>query len=136
GSLSDRSSWVREQESGTRPKFQSAIRNPQSAIPVGADTPVADAPGSGLDPAIQLAAYAGKMAWLDFQQRSGDDNMDPTRVGVILGNIVLPTEATSAMTEEYLGEIFAKKLGVTQIRPAPFRNRFDPRCRDAAHQPA
>ncbi len=42
----------------------------------------------------------------------GDGGVDKERVGVIIGNIVLPTDAASAMTEEIFGAVFeAKVLG-------------------------
>src|SRR3982750_2319657 len=45
---------------------------------------------SRLDPAFHLALHAGRQAWRD----AATGQLDRRRVGVVLGNIVLPTEAT------------------------------------------
>ncbi len=55
------------------------------------DLPTTD-PG-GLDPVVSLALLAGRMAWDAARTASLDRN----RVGVILGHIALPTDATSRL---------------------------------------
>jgi acyl transferase domain-containing protein len=57
----------------------------------------------GLDPAFRLAIVVAKHAWDDAQT----DRLDRGRVGVVFGNIVLPTETASAITREVIGGAFA-----------------------------
>ena len=59
-----------------------------------------------LDPMVHLALHAGRQAWLD----SATDPVDPARVGVMLGNIVLPTAAASAMADWIIGRRFEREL--------------------------
>jgi acyl transferase domain-containing protein/3-hydroxymyristoyl/3-hydroxydecanoyl-(acyl carrier protein) dehydratase len=61
-----------------------------------------------LDPMFHLALHAGRQAWRD----AVIEGLDRDRVGVVIGNIVLPTEATSALARETLGRTFAERLGV------------------------
>lgn len=58
-----------------------------------------------LDPMFHLLLHAGKAAWRDTVTR----NAAPDRTGVIIGNIVLPTDASSAITDEIFGPLFAEK---------------------------
>ncbi len=53
---------------------------------------------SGLDPMFHLALHAGRAAWRDAKTRE----IDRSRVGVVIGNIVLPTETASALAETAL----------------------------------
>ncbi len=66
----------------------------------------------GLDPMFHLALHAGRAAWRDAKT----DAVDRSRVPVIFGNLVLPTETTSALARETLGRAFAnrvrEKLGI------------------------
>ena len=57
-----------------------------------------------LDPMFHLALHAGREAWRDAVTSA----VDRSRVGVILGNIVLPTKKASALAREYLLEAFVK----------------------------
>lgn len=59
-----------------------------------------------LDPMVHLAVHAGREAWM--AARTGP--VDPRRVGVVLGNIVLPTTATAAMSDWTLGRRFQREL--------------------------
>ena len=60
-----------------------------------------------LDPVFHLALHAGRQAFA-----SGvTDHLDRRRVGVILGNIALPTERVSALARSYLGRTLAEKIG-------------------------
>ena len=77
-----------------------------------------DPAGLDLDPALlaeldvmhHLALHAGRQAW----QSGITDSLDPRRVGVILGNIALPTDRCSAYAWEVLGKAFAARIpGVT-----------------------
>src|SRR4051794_30929259 len=51
-----------------------------------------------LDPLFRLALRIGAEAWRSAVTRT----LDRSRVGVILGNIALPTETTSALTRAYV----------------------------------
>ncbi len=59
-----------------------------------------------LDPMVHLALHAGRQAWQDAVTKQ----LDPRRVGVILGNIALPTDSASAWTREILGRTIAEKI--------------------------
>ena len=60
-----------------------------------------------LDPMCHLALHAGRQAWRD----AVTDHLDPRRVGVILGNIALPTDSASAWTRDKLGREIAECIG-------------------------
>ncbi|MCH8977234.1 MAG: hypothetical protein IH909_06385, partial [Proteobacteria bacterium] len=55
-----------------------------------------------LDPLFHLLLHAGQEAWLDCKHES----LDKQRVGIIIGNIVLPTDASSTLADELLGPVF------------------------------
>ena len=61
---------------------------------------------AGLDPMFHLLLHAGRAAWRDMVTTG----VDLKRVGVIIGNIALPTDSASAMTEEILGPLFEEKV--------------------------
>ncbi len=61
----------------------------------------------GLDPMFRLALRAAQMAVEDARPEA----LDRDRTGVIFGNIVLPTDAASALALETLGRSFAERLG-------------------------
>jgi acyl transferase domain-containing protein/3-hydroxymyristoyl/3-hydroxydecanoyl-(acyl carrier protein) dehydratase len=69
----------------------------------------------GLDPVVQLALQAGRQAWAS----AATSGIDRRRVGVILGNIALPTEAAGALAEAWLGRTFREKV-LGESGPAPF----------------
>ena len=60
-----------------------------------------------LDPLFHLGLHAARAAVEDARKLSGT-NLN--RVGVILGNIVLPTESTSAMCRDVLGRTWIERL--------------------------
>jgi len=61
-----------------------------------------------MDPLFHVLLHAGQEAWLDCKHES----LDKQRVGVIIGNIVLPTDASSSLADELLGPVFeAQVLG-------------------------
>lgn len=62
---------------------------------------------SHLDPMFHLGLHAARAAYRDARQLSG---IEHSRVGVILGNIALPTESTSAICRDILGRTFVEKL--------------------------
>jgi acyl transferase domain-containing protein/3-hydroxymyristoyl/3-hydroxydecanoyl-(acyl carrier protein) dehydratase len=61
-----------------------------------------------LDVVFHLALHAGRQALQSGQVGA----LDRRRVGVVLGNIALPTEKASALARQYLGRTFAEKLGL------------------------
>ena len=63
-----------------------------------------------LDPMFHLALHAARAAWLDA--RTSD--LDRSRVGVVFGNIVLPTEAASKIASLTLGRTFEEALGIDE----------------------
>ena len=64
-----------------------------------------------LDPMFHVLLHAGRQAWQD----ANNDKLDKQRVGVIIGNIVLPTDASSALADETLGPAFESQLLGKQI---------------------
>ena len=84
---------------------------------------------TGLDRMFHLVLAAGVAAWRDM--RSTQINRE--RTGVILGNIVLPTDATSLLAEDYLGVHLSAQITGT---PATTTTRVDPLNRYAAGLPA
>jgi acyl transferase domain-containing protein/3-hydroxymyristoyl/3-hydroxydecanoyl-(acyl carrier protein) dehydratase len=59
-----------------------------------------------LDPVFHLALHAGRQVWVAGKM----EKVDRRRVGVILGNIALPTEKASALAREYLGRTFVERV--------------------------
>ena len=59
-----------------------------------------------LDPMFQLALHAGRQAW----RGAATEGLDRRRVGVVLGNIVLPTETSAALARAYLGRTLAEQV--------------------------
>ena len=72
-----------------------------------------------LDPMVHLALHAGRQAWRD----SVTEAVDPARVGVMLGNIVLPTASASAMADWILGRRFERELFRAAGVPMPPETR-------------
>ena len=68
-----------------------------------------------LDPMFHLALHAARAAWSDAQT----EGVDRSRVGVIFGNIVLPTEGASAIARATLGRTFEEALGVEPEQTNP-----------------
>src|SRR5262245_43856195 len=60
-----------------------------------------------LDPVFHLALAIGRMAWKD----AVTDALDRRRVGVILGNIALPTAAVSQWSRDLIGR------GASDVHP-------------------
>jgi acyl transferase domain-containing protein/3-hydroxymyristoyl/3-hydroxydecanoyl-(acyl carrier protein) dehydratase len=83
---------------------------------------------SRLDTAFHLALHAARAAWRDART----EDVDRSRVGVIFGNIVLPTEAASNIARATLGRTFEEALG---IEPEPFES-FEPLNTRVAGLPA
>jgi acyl transferase domain-containing protein/3-hydroxymyristoyl/3-hydroxydecanoyl-(acyl carrier protein) dehydratase len=62
----------------------------------------------GLDPVVHLALQVAREAWDDARTES----VERARIGVVFGNIVLPTETASELTRDFLGAVFDEQLGV------------------------
>jgi acyl transferase domain-containing protein/3-hydroxymyristoyl/3-hydroxydecanoyl-(acyl carrier protein) dehydratase len=82
-----------------------------------------------LDPLFHLTLYAGTQAF----DPAATATLDRRRVGVILGNIALPTEKASALAREYLGRTFAEKAHAV---PMPRLRHVEPLNRYVAGLPA
>lgn len=68
-----------------------------------------------LDPAFRVLLYAGQQAWAD----AGAEEWKRERAGVVIGNLVLPSESSSAIAREILGRTFEEAvLGESSIRRA------------------
>jgi acyl transferase domain-containing protein/3-hydroxymyristoyl/3-hydroxydecanoyl-(acyl carrier protein) dehydratase len=77
-----------------------------------------------LDPVFHLALHAGRQAFASGVTHA----LDRHRVGVILGNIALPTERVSALARAYLGRTFAEKMAgpADSVEPPSPLNRHVP----------
>ena len=62
-----------------------------------------------LDPMYQILLHAGRDAWADAKTSA----IDKSRVGIIIGNIVLPTESSSQFSDEQFKELFEAQLNIT-----------------------
>ncbi len=60
-----------------------------------------------LDPVFHLSLHAARSAWRDAKT----DGLDRTWVGVVFGNLVLPTETASDLARATLGRAFAESAG-------------------------
>ena len=63
---------------------------------------------SRLDPVFHLALHAAHTAW----KSSRTESLDRDRVGVIFGNIVLPTEGSSSFSRAVFGRFIEEGLGI------------------------
>ena len=79
-----------------------------------------------LDPLFHLGLHASRMACQDARGLVG---ISPDRVGVILGNIVLPTESTSAMCRDALGRTFLERIVGSAQLTAKRRSQLMSECR-------
>jgi acyl transferase domain-containing protein/3-hydroxymyristoyl/3-hydroxydecanoyl-(acyl carrier protein) dehydratase len=61
---------------------------------------------SGLDPLFHLLLHVGRQAYSD----GITSPLDRSRVGVIIGNLALPTEKSSLFSREILGKTFEEQL--------------------------
>jgi acyl transferase domain-containing protein/3-hydroxymyristoyl/3-hydroxydecanoyl-(acyl carrier protein) dehydratase len=69
--------------------------------------PLEDGELAELDPVFHLALYAGRQAFASGVTHG----LDRRRIGVILGNIALPTERVSVLARAYLGRTLREQLG-------------------------
>ncbi len=82
-----------------------------------------------LDPMFHLALHAGRAAWRD----AVTGPVDRSRVGVVFGNIVLPTETASAIARSTLGRTFEESVG---FESGPPDEPFEPLNTRVAGLPA
>ena len=61
-----------------------------------------------LDPAFLLGIHAARQAW----ESAKTIDVDSSRVGVIIGHLILPTETASEIAQTVLGRTFEAALGV------------------------
>lgn len=61
---------------------------------------------ASLDPMFRLLLRAGNQAFSDGVTQQ----LDRSKTGIIIGNLALPSEKSSALAREYLGRTFAEKL--------------------------
>jgi PfaB family protein len=69
----------------------------------------------GLDPLFHLLLHAGKRAFDDGVTAP----LDRTRIGVIVGNLALPSETASLLTRNWLGRTFEEQLTGKTSPPIP-----------------
>ncbi|MDY0268856.1 beta-ketoacyl synthase N-terminal-like domain-containing protein [Trichloromonas sp.] len=69
---------------------------------------------AGLDPLFHLLLRAGHRAFTG----AATANLDRSRVGVIIGNLALPSESASALARDWLGRTFEERLlGESRVGP-------------------
>nr|WP_320116161.1 beta-ketoacyl synthase N-terminal-like domain-containing protein [uncultured Desulfuromonas sp.] len=64
-----------------------------------------------LDPLFQLLLQAGVTAWQD----ANPTNIDKQRMGVIVGNLALPSETASKLAQDYVGRTIYEQLFDQQL---------------------
>jgi PfaB family protein len=75
-----------------------------------------------LDPMFQILLHAGRDAWADARTKS----VDKDRVGIVIGNIALPTESSSLFSDEIFKQLFETQLNIEteQTESTEPLNRF------------
>ncbi|MDY0204960.1 MAG: beta-ketoacyl synthase N-terminal-like domain-containing protein, partial [Desulfovibrio desulfuricans] len=75
-----------------------------------------------LDPVFQLLLHAGTQAFFDLASLPATRE----RIGVIAGNLALPTEATARLAQDYLGRTLSEQICGCQVAPSATNalNRF------------
>ena len=61
-----------------------------------------------LDPMYQILLHAGRDAWDD----ANTDTVNRERVGVVIGNIALPTESSSLLSDVLFKQLFESQLNI------------------------
>ncbi|NOY14583.1 MAG: polyketide synthase, partial [Deltaproteobacteria bacterium] len=83
-----------------------------------------------LDPLFRLLLRSGQQAFTD----AVTEPLDRSRTGIIIGNLALPSEKSSAMARDYLGRTFTEQLlGAESVKVEP---AVDPLNRYVAGLPA
>lgn len=85
---------------------------------------------AGLDPMFRLLLRTGAQAFADAVTTT----LDRSRTGIIIGNLALPSEKSSALAREYLGRTFAEKLLGRSVDS--IEGKIDPLNRYVAGLPA
>ena len=87
-----------------------------------------------LDPMVHLALHAAREAWSESERSS----IDARRVGVIFGNLALPTESASRLSDWMIGRRFERLLFRRSggERPPESREPVDPLSRWVTGLPA
>lgn len=62
-----------------------------------------------LDPMYQILLHAGRDAWND----ANTEIVNKERVGVVIGNIALPTESSSLLSDELFKKLFESQLNIS-----------------------
>ena len=62
-----------------------------------------------LDPMYQILLHAGRDAWADAKT----DAINKERVGIVIGNIALPTESSSLFSDEIFKQLFETQLNIS-----------------------
>ena len=75
-----------------------------------------------LDPSVHVLLHAGKQAWAS----AVTDGVDRSRAGVILGNIALPTDGASALSDWIVGQTLERRVFGAAGMPAPVQRRAAP----------
>lgn len=99
-----------------------------SAIPRIAPAPGEPEIPAGLDPMFHLLLHAGRQAFYD----AITGPVERSRVGVIIGNLALPSEKSSLLARELLGRTFEEKL----LGKSPGKRTTEPLNRYVAGLPA
>ena len=107
--------WLLEPEEIFDPQIGAADKvYSQKACFIDDEADVSTIPGleiepeflAGLDPLYRLLLHAGHQAFSDAVV----EKLDRERTGVIIGNLALPSEKSSALARETLGRAFEEKL--------------------------
>jgi PfaB family protein len=61
-----------------------------------------------LDPMCQILLHAGRDAWADTKT----DTVNKERVGIVIGNIALPTESSSLLSDKIFKQLFESQLNI------------------------
>lgn len=61
-----------------------------------------------LDPMYQILLHAGRDAWID----TNSEHVNKERVGIVIGNIALPTESSSLFSDDVFKQLFESQLNI------------------------
>ena len=81
-----------------------------------------------LDPMYQILLHAGRDAWTD----ANTTKVNKDRVGIVIGNIALPTESSSLYSDEIFKQLFETQLN---IKPDNQNKKVEPLNRYVAGLP-
>jgi len=77
---------------------------------------------AGMDPLFHLLVTAGRLAFDDAKTEA----LDRSRIGVIIGNLALPSESSAGLARQWLGRTFEEALTGDSVKTAdiPALNRY------------